>query len=243
MRNANPMKKSRFNRTSREFWNKEYKGASHLALSENPSEDLEKFTRWLERAYGREYLNVKTSALDLGCGNGRNLIYLAKNFGIRGIGLDISSEAVSVAKKLSQGLPIEYQIRTIAEPLPVLDESQTIALDMMASHFLKAPERKNLISEITRVLKPGGWLFWKTFLLDEDKHADRLIRKNPGEEAGSYIHPKIGVAEHVFTEDEVTETLRENFTVHKIAKSHRHLIHGRSAKRRSMSIYAQKSAN
>jgi ubiquinone/menaquinone biosynthesis C-methylase UbiE len=111
---------------------------------------------------------------------------------------------------------------------------------MMTSHFLKANERKNLISEITRVLKPGGFFFWKTFLLDEDQHAERLLKESPADEAGSYIHPKIGVAEHVFTENEVTEALKNNFTIHKITKSHHHLAHGQAAKRRSMSIYAQK---
>jgi len=239
--NIDQMNRNRFNKTSHDFWNKEYKGANHLALSENPSEDLEKFARWLLREYGKEYLNVKASALDLGCGNGRNLIYLAKNFGVRGIGFDISDEAISQAKKLSGSLPIEYQTRSIAEPLPVPDSSQTFALDMMTSHFLKADERKNLISEISRVLKPGGLFFWKTFLLDEDEHAERLLRESPAEETGSYIHPKIGVAEHVFSEDEATLALSENFIIHKITKSHRHLMRGHAAKRRSMSIYAQKN--
>lgn len=235
------MKKNRFNKTGREFWNKEYKDANHLALSENPSEDLEKFTRWLEREYGREYLNVKASVLDLGCGNGRNLIYLTKNFGIKGIGFDISSEAIFVAKKLSENLPIEYQIRTIAEPLPLPDGSQTLVLDMMTSHFLKASERKNLLAEIARTIKPGGWFFWKTFLRDEDEHAKRLLRESPADEIGSYIHPKIGVAEHVFMEDEATKALSEHFTIHKITKSHGHLRRGQAFKRRSMSIYAQKA--
>lgn len=223
-----------------EFWNKEYRGASHLALSDNPSEDLMKFTRWLEREHGREFLNRTASVLDLGCGNGRNLIWLARNFGTRGVGYDISNEAIALAKKLSEGLTIEYGIRSIALPFPLPDNSQTLVLDMMTSHFLKATERKNLLSEITRVLKPGGWLFWKTFLLDEDLHAQKLLRENPADEAGSYIHPKIGVAEHVSTEQEITEMLAPHFTVHKIAKSHRHLDHGRAAKRRSMSIYAEK---
>jgi len=222
----------------REFWNKEYRGANHLALSENPSEDLVKFTRWLERQYGRTFLNKTATVLDLGCGNGRNLIWLAQNFGTRGVGYDISSEAIALAKKLSEGLPVEYHVRSVTEPLPLSDYSQTLVLDMMTSHFLKASERANLLAEITRILKPSGWLFWKTFLLDEDLHAKRMLAENPADEAGSYIHPKIGVAEHVFTEEEVTEALAPHFTIHKITKSHGH--RGPSGKRRSMSIYAEK---
>jgi hypothetical protein len=46
-------------RGGREFWNAEYKEAGHLALSLNPSEDLQKFTRWFER----EEVQSSTSAV------------------------------------------------------------------------------------------------------------------------------------------------------------------------------------
>lgn len=220
------------------FWEKEYKNASHLALSDNPSEDLVKFTRWMEREHGRTFLNPTASVVDLGCGNGRNLIFLAQNFGMRGTGIDISSQAITLAKKLSGDLPLTYHVQSIGKPLPVPDNSQTIALDMMTSHFLKEEERKNLIAEIVRILRPGGWLFWKTFLRDDDEHAERLLRESPAEEKGSYVHPKIGVAEHVFTEEEITESLGDAFFIHKITKSHAH--RGPAGKRRSMSIYAQR---
>jgi len=234
------MKRKRFAGKGQSFWNAEYRSGNHLALSNNPSEDLAKFTRWLERGYGRTYLNPTVSVLDLGCGNGRNLIYLAKNFGIKGIGIDNSSEAISQAKRASANLPLEYQIRSIANPLLIQDNSQTFVLDMMTSHFLKSDGRTNLRQEIIRVLKPDGWLFWKTFLRDEDEHAERLLRENPAEETGSYIHPKIGLAEHVFTETEIESVLSEHFFIRKILKSHGHLRKGHTGKRRSISIYAQK---
>lgn len=225
----------------KEFWNAEYKHGHHLTLSENPSEDMIKFTRFLERQSGRVYLNPISSVLDLGCGNGRNLIYLSETFGMRGVGYDISAEAIEIAKKLSTGFPIEYHTRSIIGALGLPDKSQTLILDMMTSHFLKLKERENLLRELIRVLRPDGWLFLKTFLLDEDEHAERLLKENPADEAGSYIHPKIGVAEHVFTEDEIRKVLEPYFTIHKIEKSHRHRASGKAFKRRSMSVYAQKS--
>ena len=80
----------------------------------------------------------------------------------------------------------------------------------------------------------------KTFLREEDKNAEELLREYPAGEPGSYIHPKIGVPEHVFWENEIITELDPYFTVHKVLKSHRHLSHGRAFKRRSISIYAQK---
>jgi SAM-dependent methyltransferase len=196
----------------------------------------------VERKEGRAQLNPLRKVADFGCGNGRNLVFLSEQFGMRGVGYDISREAIAQAVELSNGLPIEYEVRSIEGTFPNLtDESITLALDMMTSHFLKLDEREKLISEIARVLKPGGWLFLKTFLKDEDEHAQRLIKENPAEEKNSYIHPKIGLAEHVFTEDEIEKSLKDKFTIEKITKSHGHLKNGQAFKRRSMSIYAQRN--
>ena len=125
-----------------------------------------------------------------------------------------------------------------SESIPLPDESQTLVLDMMASHFLKSKERLALTKEIHRVLKPGGYFFYKTFLLDEDKHAARMILENPADEENTYIHPKIGVAEHVSTEKEINDLYADYFMIHKVSKSHRH--RGKFAKRRSISVYMQK---
>lgn len=226
------------------FWNKTYSrrhGAEYLALSTEPSEDLQKFTRWLEREHGRTFLNPRASALDLGCGNGRNLMYFAREYGMRGVGYDISSEAIKSARIVAGDLPLQFEVRSIAQPIPLPDESQTVVLDMMTSHFLRESERAALRAEIARVLRPEGWLFYKTFLLEEDEHAARLLREHPADEAGSYIHPSIGALEHVSTEEEIRQTLGEHFAIHKISASHRHLRHGRAFKRRSVSVYAQKT--
>lgn len=238
-------KKMRFRKQKRQsgsFWEREYKEGKHLALSENASEDLQKFTRWLTREHGNEFLHPEASAADLGTGNGRNLIYLAETFGIKGVGFDISREAIAQAKIAGKDLPLEFFVRSIAEPIPLPNESQEVVLDMMTSHFLNQSERARLLSEIARILKSGGFLFFKTFLLDEDLHAARLLREHPAGESSSYIHPEIGKPEHVYTENEIIETLSPYFTIQKITKSHRHQIRGHAAKRRSISVYAEKKA-
>ncbi len=224
----------------RQFWNKEYQTSEHLALSEEPSDDLEKFTRFLERQSGREYLNPRSLALDLGCGNGRNLKYLTESFGMRGIGYDISDVAVREAPRASEGLAIEYEVRTIIEPLPLPDESVTLALDMMTSHFLKKAEREALRGEILRVLRPLGWLYFKSFLAEDDINVKMLLRDHPADEEGAYIHPRFGMYEYVWTEDSMREFFEPYFEIHKLYKSHRHLRRGRAGKRRTLSVYLQK---
>lgn len=223
------------------FWDREYAQGTHLAMSDEPAEDLIKFTRWLMRREGKQSLNVTRLALDLGCGNGRNLIYLAKEFAMRGVGYDTSGTAIAAAKNLGAGLPLDFTIRSIAEPVPLPDTSVTITLDMMSSHVLKQDERLKLRDEIVRVLRPGGWLFLKTFLLDEDKHAARMLKDYPAAEQGMYIHPEIGVAEKVWTEDEIVDFYSPTFSIHKTEKSHKHLTSkGEPWKRRTISVYLEK---
>jgi SAM-dependent methyltransferase len=221
----------------KEFWNKEYKTAEHLALSMNPSEDLEKFTRWMEREYGREFLNPIAKVLDIGTGNGRNIQYLAESYGMRGHGFDISERAIADAKQQANDLPIEFEVRSMTERLPADDGSITLVLDMMTSHFLRAAERE--------ALKPGGWLFFKSFLADEDLHVQRLVKESPADEAGAYIHPKIGVYEYAWTEDDAIEFFAPYFDIKKIHKSHKHINRGkigdeRAWRRRTFSMYLQK---
>lgn len=224
----------------RTFWNKEYLTSEHLTLSTAPAEDLQKFVRYVERHTKREFLNPRSNVLDLGCGNGRNLIYLTETFGMKGIGYDISDVAISEAKQASRDLPIQYEVRSIVEPLPLLDESVSFTLDMMTSHFLHSAEREALRAEIVRVLRRQGWFFFKSFLADEDLNVKRLLRDHPADEPNAYIHPKLGVYEHVWTEDELHDFFGPYFEIHKVHKSHKHLKKGRAGKRRTISAYLQK---
>lgn len=238
---ARHVKNHKRNRHGTAFWDQEYTKAEHLALSTEASEDLEKFTRWLQRQTKKSLLNSISSVIDFGCGNGRNLLYMAQQFGMRGTGYDSSSAAIKEAIRLSEGLHLQYKTRSISGTFEeVKDNSQTIALDMMSSHFLKKDEREFLRDEIHRVLKPGGFLFMKTFLSDGDMHTKRLIAEQPGTEKNSYIHPVIGVQEYVYSDEELYAFLNEKFIIHKSYPSHKHVLRGKARKRRTVAVYAEK---
>ncbi len=156
------------------FWDKEYTNPEYLKLSDAESQDLAKFTRWLMRRDREDLLQPDQSAVDAGCGNGRNLIFLNRTFDMHGVGVDISAAAISQAKSASRDLPITYCVGNAANPLPCEDGSQALALDMMTSHFLNQDDRFKLREEMFRTLKPGGFLFMKTFLKDGDRHEKTL---------------------------------------------------------------------
>lgn len=233
------MKKDpRNKKSSKTFWNKEYQKGEHLNLSVKPSEDLLKFFRWLNRNEPETTLDKNSLILDLGCGNGRNLVYMANQFNIKGVGYDISEEAINQAKKINPF--IEWKVRSIADKIDLPDESTDIVLDMMSSHFLNEKERNFLLEELNRIIKPSGWLFFKSFLREGDLHAKRLLDKNPAQEKGSYIHPRIGVQEHTWTTDEIKKFFSPYFEIRKIEKSHLHMLRGKAFKRRTVTVYLQR---
>jgi hypothetical protein len=50
----------------------------------------------------------------------------------------------------------------------------------------------------------------------------------------------MGVAEFVYSEEELIEFLSEKFIIRKIYRSHRHISKGKASKRRTITVYAEK---
>ena len=159
---------------------------------------------------------------------------------MRCIGYDISDEGVKIAKRASEGMLINYTVRSIEGIIDEKDNSVDIVLDMMTSHFLKAKEREHLRNEVLRVLKPGGWYFFKSFLADQDMHVKRLLKEHPADEPDAYIHPELGVYEHVWTEQSLHDFFAASFDIQKIERSHKHIKDGKAFKRRTVTAYLRK---
>ncbi|PIR46838.1 MAG: hypothetical protein COV07_02115 [Candidatus Vogelbacteria bacterium CG10_big_fil_rev_8_21_14_0_10_45_14] len=229
--------KIRKGKDSKAFWDKEYREPSIFNLSIEPAEDVRKFARWIERKSGKGILSNNTNVLDLGTGNGRNLIWLARTFGVKGVGYDISNVAILQAKNEARGLPLSFEARSIAGIFDLADNSVDIVLDMMTSHYLKEAERKLYLNEISRVLSFRGWLLFKSFLLEEDRNAARLLRESPAGEDNAYLHPRHGQYEYVWEEEKMRNYFSPNFEIEKVERSGKHLKDGRAFKRRHIVAY------
>ncbi len=225
---------------SKTFWEKEYKEGKHLRLSDEPAEDMLSFSKWAIRNAEWDPFPEGGFALDIGCGNGRNIIQLADSYKMKGLGLDISTTAIDQARNKTKNKDLEFRQLEVSGLLPLEDQSCDVVLDMMTSHFLNEAGRKLLAEEIARVTKPYGWFFFKTFILDGDSHAKRLLRENPAGEVGSYLHPRIKVAEHVATEEEIYALFSPHFKIHKMLKSYKHVLDGKPHKRRTISVYMER---
>jgi ubiquinone/menaquinone biosynthesis C-methylase UbiE len=99
------------------------------------------------------------TTLDLGCGAGRNTIFLAAR-GCRSIGVDWSATALQIARQRAAeaGVAPEFYAAS-AFDLPLDDESVDFALDNGCLHGVSLDEWPAYAAELARVLKPGGcWL-------------------------------------------------------------------------------------
>jgi len=145
--------------------------------------------------------------LDLGTGTGRHALAFADK-GATAIGYDISPSAIQIATANQTDHPgtATFSIRDIGEPYPVQDASIDLVLDVTSSHALMQPQRSTYINEVTRILKPGGYFFVRTFAMEGDANAKRLIKEYPGPEPSTYILPGLNLTERVLTKKELIES-------------------------------------
>ena len=101
---------------------------------------------------------VGATALDLGCGAGREAIFLAR-CGLQVIGVDISDEALRIARERARRIRVKVDWRQGSVfGLPVADASVDFINDRGLLHLIPERRRSALARELRRVLRPGGVL-------------------------------------------------------------------------------------
>jgi 2-polyprenyl-6-hydroxyphenyl methylase/3-demethylubiquinone-9 3-methyltransferase len=113
-------------------------------------------TKWAD-------LKVDEVVLDVGCGNGHHLFYLAPLIG-HGIGFDFSKNMIKSAKnsiKNSQyAQKLQFQVDSAQQMKTITDNSIDVLICIGSfEHMLK---KEKVINQFQRVLKPGGRLVLMT---------------------------------------------------------------------------------
>jgi SAM-dependent methyltransferase len=121
------------------------------------------------------------SILELGCGTARDSSYLAFQ-GRRVIGMDISSHALRVAKKVTLAYNTNvYLVRGNANTIPFRDETFDFVFSTLVMCYFK--DLNPLIEEQRRVLKSGKYLAiyvpYRYSLFTIEKHQKMLSGKWP----------------------------------------------------------------
>ncbi|MET1414106.1 class I SAM-dependent methyltransferase [Roseibium sp. HPY-6] len=98
----------------------------------------------------------KVTYVDLACGTGGLLRPALKAFPrLHGIGLDLSEPYLSVARERTKTRRARY-VTAMAESLPFADASLDVISCVFLFHELPPKVRRQVIAEVSRVLKPGG---------------------------------------------------------------------------------------
>ena len=109
-------------------------------------------------------------ALDIGCGNGKTSSSLI-DMGYRVTGIDFSAKAVESCRSLLGGSA--GFLKASATDLPFGDGSFDYVTAVHVFEHLTDDEMGRASSEIERVLRPGGYLFVRSFTADDMRSAKR----------------------------------------------------------------------
>lgn len=112
--------------------------------------------RFIARTHYQAPDRKAVKILEIGCGPGANLLYLAKE-GFSAYGIDGSKVALGRAEQrlLQEGLNVALQQGDVMA-LPYDDASFDSVIDIECLYANSLADTKKIISEIHRVLRPGG---------------------------------------------------------------------------------------
>lgn len=157
-----------------------------------------------------------TRALDIGCGKGRNALFLARH-GFAVSAFDAVETAIHIARERAAeaSVAMELHVGFLDERWPYPDEAFDVVLDDTASMSIGYEAGMQVCrAEIARVLKPGGYAVVDALALD-----DPFLRCFPaGEEPNTVILPD-GKVERLTTQEELRACYAQFHLIHQEACS------------------------
>lgn len=147
-------------------WDNNYRSHKYL-WGKRPSELASFAVDYLQQS--QSYLKA-ASVLDIGCGYGRDTLYLSQHIHCTILGIDNSQEAIEMA---TQGLrenaaaDVEFQCCDFARLGP---SKYDIVFISNLYHLLEPQQRTKLRETVKRILQPGGLLFLSTLSVSDPEH-------------------------------------------------------------------------
>jgi cyclopropane fatty-acyl-phospholipid synthase-like methyltransferase len=96
--------------------------------------------------------------LDLGCGVGASLVYLAQQRDIRGTGVTLSPLQAQLGRERLGAMGLADRVRIIEGDYGALPELEPVDLAYAIESFVHGPSPDRFFAEAARVLRPGGLL-------------------------------------------------------------------------------------
>ncbi|MEM4254944.1 MAG: class I SAM-dependent methyltransferase [Candidatus Norongarragalinales archaeon] len=191
-----------------EIWEKEH--SKPLVLPQMSKEDASggvvEFYSWL----ARNSLTSELSGVEMGCGKGRNCLWLAKQ-GVKMTGFDFSKNAISEARKKAGKTGLQnafFLVHDATKKWPFDNEAFDIGIDCFASTDIDSLEGRTFArDEFKRVIKKSGFLLVYTLSTDDEFHK-QMVEEYPAGERNSFRHPQTGKFEKIFDRNEIFDFYR-----------------------------------
>lgn len=183
-------------------WRDEYgRRGIPSSIRDHPSGSVVEFMEFL-----RENRVEGGVAVDVGCGMGRNSVFLALN-GFEVHGIDIVPENVAVLRASAEASSVADRVsghpQSVTDPWPLDAYQADVVIDTFCyKHQIEADERERYRRELVRVLKPGGH-FLLTLAGVDDGYYGPLLAVSPDPVGRVIIDPKNGISSVLFDRDDV----------------------------------------
>jgi SAM-dependent methyltransferase len=165
--------------------------------------------------------------LDLGCGNGRHLMFFGKR-GFDIYGMDASSKGIELAKQwlVEEGVNVDLKCHRMEDQFPYKKNFFDAIISIQVIHHNFKKDILLTVHEIERVLKKGGFIFI-TVTYSIEKGFDKGDLKKV--EEGTFIPQKgqeKGVPHHFFSLKELKDTFHsfELIEIYKDKTNHRAIL-------------------
>lgn len=157
-------------------------------------------------------INAHAKIIDIGCGKGRNAIFLAKQ-GYTVFGIDYIASAVKHTQELARKFKLEDTIIATCSDLdktwPYENNFFDHAIDCFTSIDIETEKgRLKYKRELFRTLKPKGYAFIAV-VSAEDEIEKEFIRLHPGPEKNSTIWPDNGKFQKDYDANELKDFYKE----------------------------------
>lgn len=157
-------------------------------------------------------LNKNDKIIELGCGRAYTSLYLLNNGFSDVTACDFSTEVINILN--TEHKELNTSVFDISEKLPFKDDEINVIIADLCLHYFDSKKTKEILNEIYRVLKSGGYLIGRVNSANDKYHIPvnaKVLEKNfyyDGE-----IYKKF------FEEDDFKE-LFENFKILSLEEKH-----------------------
>lgn len=168
----------------------------------------------------------KGIALDIGAGEGRNSVFLAKN-GFKVEAIDKNKESLEKCKNLAEKYKLSIKTKVFdIRKFKIKKNTYSLIIAIASLDFLKFSEIKKIIPKIKKSLKRNGILYLVVFST-KDPAFKRCKRKLKMIEKNTFYLPKLKTYRHFFKIKEMLNLLK-GFKILKIEeKRKKDVSHGK----------------